>query len=241
MGDSMWTSEEMKQRAKDALQGKYWAILGVSILGGVLQGAFFTLLMEIYDPQDGLVFLFGNYAIDMQALIRIWIVIMLVSWIYSVFVGHTIWIGLTKYYLESADKIGTLSTLFDFFKSSYWNVVKITFLYYLKIALWLLCFVVPGIIKLYEYRMVPFILAENPDMNSSEVFKQSALLTQNNKWNIFVLELSFLGWILLGVLCCGIGVMFVAPYVDMTMTQLYLYLKEMHGLDKANLPPIPES
>lgn len=89
--------------------------------------------------------------------------------------------------------------------------------------------------------MVPFILAENPDMNSSEVFKRSALLTQNNKWNIFVLELSFLGWILLGVLCCGIGVMFVAPYVDMTMTQLYLYLKEMHGLGKADLPPIPES
>ena len=236
----MWTSDEMKQRAKQTLQGKYWPILGVSILGGILQGSFFTLLADIYDPQDGILVLFSNFAMDLHTLIRIWITMVILSWIYSIFVGHTIWIGLTKYYLESVQRTPSVSHLFDFFRSSYGNVLKITFLYQLKIALWLLCFVVPGIIKIYEYRMVPFILAENPDMKSSEVFERSAQLTKNNKWNIFILELSFLGWILLGVLCCGIGVVFVGPYVDMTMTHLYLHLKEVHGTDQAQLPPIPE-
>ena len=94
----MWTSDEMKQRAKQTLQGKYWPILGVSILGGILQGSFFTLLTDIYDPQDGILVLFSNFAMDLHALIRIWITMVILSWIYSIFVGHTIWIGLTQYF-----------------------------------------------------------------------------------------------------------------------------------------------
>lgn len=66
------------------------------------------------------------------------------------------------------------------------------------------------------------------------------MLTQNNKMNIFVLEISFIGWLFLGMMCCGIGVIFVSPYIDITMTHLYLKLKEIHGIDQPELPPIPE-
>ena len=100
----------MKQRAKQTLQGKYWPILGVSILGGILQGSFFTLLADIYDPQDGILVLFSNFAMDLHALIRIWITMVILSWIYSIFVGHTIWIGLTKYYLESVQRTPSVSS-----------------------------------------------------------------------------------------------------------------------------------
>lgn len=114
------------------------------------------------------------------------------------------------------------------------------FFYQIKIVLWTLCFIVPGIIKAYEYCMVPYILAEHPEMESAAVFERSRMLTQNNKMNIFVLEISFIGWLFLGMMCCGIGVIFVSPYIDITMTHLYLKLKEIHGIDQPELPPIPE-
>ncbi|NME44455.1 hypothetical protein HF861_06090 [Faecalicoccus pleomorphus] len=54
------------------------------------------------------------------------------------------------------------------------------------------------------------------------------------------MEISFIGWLFLGMLCCGIGILFVSPYIDITMTHLYLKLKEIHGIDQPELPPIPE-
>ena len=115
------------------------------------------------------------------------------------------------------------------------------FFYQIKLILWTLCFIVPGIIKAYEYSMVPYILAQHPDMESAKVFERSKELTRDNKFNIFILELSFIGWTLLGLMCCGIGVLFVVPYVDITITHLYLKLKEIHGIDQIELPPIPET
>lgn len=66
---------------------------------------------------------------------------------------------------------------------------------------------------MYEYMMVPFILAENPDMSRKEVFALSKKMMTGNKWKAFVLDLSFLGWSILGGITLGIlNVLFVAPY-----------------------------
>lgn len=236
----MWTREELKQNAKNTLRDKYWTILGVSVLAGILQGSFFTIITELVNPTHTYLTVLGNYAIDVNGLIRIWIIVTVISFFYSIFLGHTILIGACKYFILSIKETPSASTLFDFFKTSYWNIVKIMFFYQLKLVLWTLCFIVPGIIKAYEYCMVPYILAEHPDMESEDVFERSRQLTQNNKLNIFVLELSFIGWLLLGIMCCGIGLIFVSPYIDITMTHLYLKLKEIHGINQPELPPIPE-
>lgn len=236
----MWTREELKQNAKNTLRDKYWTILGVSVLASILQGSFFTIITELVNPTHTYLTVLGNYAIDVNGLIRLWIIITIISWLYSIFLGHTILIGAYKYFILSIKENPSTSTLFDFFKTSYWNIVKVTFFYQIKIVLWTLCFIVPGIIKAYEYCMVPYILAEHPEMESAAVFERSRMLTQNNKLNIFVLEISFIGWLFLGMLCCGIGILFVSPYIDITMTHLYLKLKEIHGIDQPELPPIPE-
>lgn len=237
----MWTREELKQKAKNTLRGKYWTILGVSILAGFLQGGFFTIITELIDPTHTYLTVFGNYAVDVNGLIRLWILVTIISWLYSIFLGNTILIGFYKYLILSIKENPSASTLFDFFKTSYWNIIKVMFFYQIKLILWTLCFIVPGIIKAYEYSMVPYILAQHPDMESTEVFERSKELTRDNKFNIFILELSFIGWILLGLMCCGIGVLFVVPYVDITMTHLYIKLKEIHGIDQIELPPIPET
>ena len=91
----------------------------------------------------------------------------------------------------------------------------------LYIFLWALLFIIPGIVKSYEYYMVPYILAENPNISSARAFELSRIMTNGEKWNIFVLELSFMGWQILGMLACCIGTYFVLPYMDSTFAELY--------------------
>ena len=101
------------------------------------------------------------------------------------------------------------------------------FLEGLYIFLWSLLFIIPGIIKTYEYLMVPYILAENPELSTKEVFARSKQMMTGDKWNAFVLQLSFLGWILLSVFTCGILLIFyVGPYSELTYAELYAVLKQ---------------
>ena len=100
------------------------------------------------------------------------------------------------------------------------------FLRDLFIALWTLLLIVPGIIKGYAYRMVPYILAENPDMNYKEALDLSSKMMYGNKWKSFVLDLSFIGWIILSILTFGILLLFyVNPYIGSTNAELYKAIK----------------
>ena len=73
--------------------------------------------------------------------------------------------------------------------------------------------------------MVPYILADNPHLNPKRVIELSCRMTDGHKGEIFGLGLSFVGWYLLGALCCGVGIMFVNPYVNSTMAELYMQLR----------------
>ena len=96
----------------------------------------------------------------------------------------------------------------------------------LFISLWSLLLIIPGIIKSYEYLMVPYILAENPQMDRKEIFEISRRMMDGEKMNAFLLDLSFLGWIFLTVLTCGVaGILYVQPYMMATRTELYIYNK----------------
>lgn len=96
----------------------------------------------------------------------------------------------------------------------------------LKTLLWLLLLIVPGFVKAYEYSMIPYLLAENPNLSASQAFSLSKQMTIGQKMDLFVLDLSFLGWIILGLICCGIGILFVLPYPEATRAEVYLNLKE---------------
>jgi len=108
---------------------------------------------------------------------------------------------------------------------NYGPILKTMFLRGLYTFLWSLLFVIPGIIKAYAYRMVPYILADNPKMDSEQAILLSRQMMMGEKWRTFVLDLSFIGWYLLGALACGIGVLFVNPYAFSTDAQLYLVLR----------------
>ena len=136
-------------------------------------------------------------------------------------------IGYLKWAIKSRDnnKIPVSTVFSTFNKNHYLKIVGGTAYFSLFIYLWSLLFIIPGIIKAYSYSMVPFILAENPGIGAKRALKLSAEMTQGEKMNIFVLDLSFLGWIFLGLLACGYGVYAVYPYMIATRVELYEVLK----------------
>ena len=84
---------------------------------------------------------------------------------------------------------------------------------------------IPYIIKTYSYRMTPWILADNPAIGYRRALQLSKVMTRGHKWNIFVLDLSFIGWYLLGFLACCIGTIFVIPYVYAVQAELFAVLR----------------
>ncbi|MBR5873012.1 MAG: DUF975 family protein [Oscillospiraceae bacterium] len=155
---------------------------------------------------------------------------------WSAFISGPIIVGKNRYFMEHRAFNSKFERIFWSFKSGrYMNVVKIMFWREIKIFLWTLLFIIPGIIKSYEYSMVPYILSENPNISSERAFELSKQMTKGEKWKIFMLDLSFLGWRILGVLCCCVGQIFVEPYYEATFAELYQVMREKaHGLGFTN-------
>ncbi len=87
-------------------------------------------------------------------------------------------------------------------------------------------FALPVLIKHYSYRMTPWILADNPQIGYKRTLTLSMQMTRGMKWELFVLDLSFIGWFLLGLIACGIGILFVAPYYQAAQAEAYAFLRK---------------
>lgn len=99
--------------------------------------------------------------------------------------------------------------------------------YSLWVFLWSLLFVIPGIVKSISYSQMFLILAENPEIGVRKAMNISKVITQGHKADLFVMGLSFLGWGFLCVLSCGIGFLWLIPYMSMSYTNSYIALKNM--------------
>ena len=84
---------------------------------------------------------------------------------------------------------------------------------------------IPSIIKSYSYRLTPWILGDNPQIGYKEALKLSMRMTSGHKFDMFVLDLSFIGWFLLGLILCGVGIFFVFPYYTAVQAELYATLR----------------
>ena len=106
---------------------------------------------------------------------------------------------------------------------------KAVWLYILTILftfLWSLLFIIPGIIKAFSYSMAPFILADNPNFTASEALSESIKIMNGHKFDLFVLQLSFFLWYILGAITFGIAYIYVVPYFEATMTNFYNEIKD---------------
>ena len=158
----------------------------------------------------------------------------IVGIIIGIFLLGPLEVGLLRVFVMGQREPANLNEIGVGFKINYWNVVKIIFFRDLYLSLWTLLLVVPGIIKSYEYRMIPYLLAENPNISMEEAFGRSRDMTYGDKWNIFVLDLSFIGWILLAAFTANIvRIFYVGPYIYATNAELYSALKYKTGYQPA--------
>ena len=155
-------------------------------------------------------------------------VIFAIALVVSAFVFAPLRVGIYRFFMHAREGRRDFSDVgFVFGCGQYMNVVKIMFLASLKNTLWYLLFIIPGIVKSYEYRMIPYILSENPGIESKRVFEMTKAMTDGEKGSIWLLDLSFIGWNILSVFTCGIlSVFWVNPYQQATFAELYATLRE---------------
>ena len=107
----------------------------------------------------------------------------------------------------------------------FWSAFKVSFLVGLFTFLWSLLFVIPGIVKSFSYSMSGYILAENKGKGALECISESKQMTNGYKMDLFILSLSFIGWILLSGITLGIALIWVMPYIEATYANAYKLLK----------------
>lgn len=143
----------------------------------------------------------------------------------TVFVSAPMEISMCMIYLGlvRGEKPGISDTFngFEIFGKSLWLSIITAFF----VAMWSLLFIIPGIVKTYSYAMAPYILSENNEMTASEALKESKRIMHGHKGELFVLHLSFIPWFILGTLSCGLALIYVIPYMNMTIVNFYNQLK----------------
>ena len=137
-------------------------------------------------------------------------------------------VGGSRFFIEnSMEKAGLGNILFGFQNGYYGKTVWTLFLKNLYIFLWSLLLLIPGIVKAYEYHMVPYLLADYPELSTEEAFRISREMMNGEKMNTFILDLSFIGWyILSGITCNLVGIFYLYPYKYATDAELFLVLKQ---------------
>ena len=154
------------------------------------------------------------------------IVVFAVSMALEAFIANPVEIGTARYFTRNLNQAAEVKEVAFGFDHSYRNTVGIMFWRDVYTLLWALLLIIPGIVKAYEYRMIPFLLADDPTMSKDEAFAQSKRMMDGNKWRTFVLDLSFIGWYLLALPTLGLVTIFYAsPYKRMTDAALYEELR----------------
>ena len=225
----MWNRAELKMRGNMAFKKNYVSAVVVALLMGI----FGTVsgessarrVSENSDIYSGNLFNVGMITGLLAGIATVVILIVLVA---KVFVGNLLKMGGYRFFILNQTAQPGIGTLLDGFRSGHYvNIVLTMFLRDLFTALWSLLLVVPGIVKHYEYLMVPYIIAENPAMDYKEAFQISKQMMDGEKMEAFIMDLSFLGWYLLSAVTCGLlAIFYVNPYVQASFAEMYTFNKQ---------------
>ena len=247
----MWDRKELKARGKRAFKGNYWrcvlvALILVLVAGGaslggtaasgtsdedtgtsteLVQGVDVSVdgsssaeeLIASFQEQDS-----STQKAIVAILVGVSLLVALIAFLLQILIFNPIDVGCRYFFTRNSRERADLGAMGRGFKSGYGRVVKTMFLADLFLFLWTCLFIIPGIVKSYSYRMVPYITAERPDLSGREVINLSRQMMNGNKGKAFVMDLSFILWWLLSAITLGIvGVFYVNPYYQATYAELY--------------------
>lgn len=249
----MWVRSQLKERGKATFKRFYWKSVLVSFIAFMLTGGMGEVATNVRDIRDTYSSTYNeNYTEEYEdesfnlveevasllestfgdglvlLFVNAFIIVLIVSLIIKLLITYPITIGKNNYFMGIRKEEKEVKTLLFVYKSGKLKNTSTTmFMIDIFTYFWSLLFLIPGIIKSYEYRMIPYILSENPSISRKRAFEISKNMMNGNKWSTFELDLSFLGWYLLSVVTVGIlSIFYVNPYVESTNAELYAYLRE---------------
>ena len=159
-------------------------------------------------------------------LLVVVVVVLAIALTISAFLANPVEIGTARFFTRNLNQRAEVKEVAYGFDHNYLESVKTMFWRDIRIILWGMLFIVPGIVKAYEYRMIPYLLADDPTMTKDEAFAESKRMMYGNKWRACLLDLSFIGWWLLAIPTLGLVTIFYAsPYKKMTDAALYEALR----------------
>ena len=194
-----------KNRALSALENKWGNFVAITFVYGLIMGI--TQVLSGDKDSPAILHLIG---------LVLFILALPLTWGYqSLFLGA----------VRGGE--ATAKDLFEGYnKELFSRVLTTTLLYYVYVLLWSLLLLIPGCIKAYSYAMTPFILKDNPEMKNNAAIEESMRMMDGHKLELFLLDLSFIGWALLSLLTCGIGFLWLTPYMNMARVNFYEDLKK---------------
>lgn len=249
----MWERSELKAKAKTTFKRYYWKAVLVSFIAFIVTGGMSESVNSANEVKDTYNSTYsenymGEYGdesltIDNEpnnivkdtfgdAIISIFIgsavVVLIITLLIKLFIAYPIQVGTKNYFMGIRKEDKPIGSILCAYKSGKLkNTVITMFMMNLFTFLWTLLLLIPGIVKSYEYRMIPYILSENPNISRQRAFEITKDMMNGNKWEVFVLDLSFIGWYILSALTVGIlSIFYVNPYVESTNAELYAHLRE---------------
>lgn len=201
----MKTRQEIKAISKQQFSDNYWIAVGATVLA--------MLIISAVTAASSFLMCVGTLLLAPPILVGVY------------------YFSLSIYRGESP----TIETMFSTGFSNYGRKLGGMLWMYLFIYLWTLLFIIPGIIKSIAYSMTPYILGDHPNVTAKEALKISMRMTEGHKGDIFVMYLSFIGWMLLSCITFGlVGFFYSNPYMYISLAGLYEEIKD-HALETGTI------
>lgn len=209
----------LRRRARENLAGMWPLAIAVAAVATLVGGIGIRFLPDIdYWLTDREIFHIGeNFRVTWEGGI---------FGTFAFLLGGTLELGYCQFLLKQHDKRSPeFNDLFSQFHRFGTGFAQ-SFLRGLYCLLWGLLFIIPGIVKDYAYAMTPYILTDFPDMTAGQAIERSKLMMDGHKGELFVLELTFIGWSILAGLCWNLGHLFLNPYRQAARAAFYRQLQE---------------
>lgn len=152
-----------------------------------------------------------------------------ILYVLTIIVSGPIVLGISIFSLNIArNKDAKIEQLFEGFRNFGTSILAYV-LMVLFIILWTILLIIPGIIAAISYSMTFFIIAEDETIGAYDALKKSKEMMNGHKWKFFCLGFSFFGWFLLSIFTLGIGLLWLAPYVNVSYVKFYDNIKEVNA------------
>lgn len=221
-------AKDFRSWARENLRGHWSPAVAVGFVATLLTGGS-GLTVQISDLEE----MFSGFNLSeflsneiVTMLLTVSVIVSLIAFV----IGGVVRFGQCSFHLNLINhREARFSDLFSQFYRI-WDGIRMQIVMGFFVFLWSLLLFIPGIIASYRYAMVPYLMAEFPDLKVMEAMRESKRLMAGNKGRLFCLHLSFIGWALLSALTLGIGTLWLTPYSTAAETAFYMSVTGREGI-----------